>query len=318
MTTERHYNAHGYGWCMTNAVPSHSDLLETDIRGISTCSNTTKPMPLIQPLTIASYQRKSEGDDIDSQSLWLNRMMLNHGHDYDNAQHFIDRDVSATKYADIKKRPQGRQLLDLIEKGGISKLFVYRLDRLFRDSQFAMSFLKLLAKKNVELYSSDFAGNVASADGRFLYGMQMLLAERETGIMSERVIDKAKQMRQDLIPTYKTPPYGWDIVGLGNPKYNNGKGQVDINWHEQAVIEWAKAKGNEKGMSNKKVADILNARNISTKKNCQWSASSVNRLGKNKTQEDCYEMFEDRKPKKPIQYPFRPLQKMSPNHYSKY
>jgi len=275
-------------------------------------------MPVIQPLCFASYQRRSQGDDVDSQEYWNRQTMLNHGHDYDTAQHFIDGDVSASTYRDITNRPQGRELVALIKKGGVSKLFAYKVDRLFRDSEKAMGFLKLLDKHNVQLFTSDFVGNVASAEGRFQFGLLALLAEREAGVMSERVKDKAKQMRQALIPTYKCPPYGWDIVGFGNPRFNNGKGQVDINWHEQQVIEWALAKRNEKGMSNKKVADILNDRNLTTKKGKSWNASSVYRLGNNETQRDCYEMFEDRKPTKPIQYPFRPLQKMSPSHYSKY
>jgi len=250
------------------------------------------------------------------QADWLRRCMtLTFGLDYDNAQHFVDEDTSATKYGDIERRPQGSQLVNLIKKGGITKLFVYRLDRLFRDSAFAMQFLKMLGKYKVEVYSSDFTGNVASADGRFQYGIQMLLAERESGVLGERVKDKMTQNLHDLIPNYKIPPYGWDIIGKGDPRYNGGKGQIDINWHEQMVIKWAKANP----LSNQKIADKLNDRNISTKTGKKFSQSAVYRFGNNETQKELYDRFASQQyPSRPIQYPFRPLQNLDESHYSKY
>tara|TARA_Y100001938_G_C8028638_1_gene399397 strand:+ start:158 stop:1063 length:906 start_codon:yes stop_codon:yes gene_type:complete len=301
---------------MSDALLNACNLLENECQPIDRELGNTVPMPLLQPETIATYQRVSSDEQSTSmQADWLRRLMLTHDLDYENAQHFIDEDTSATKYGDIERRPQGAKLVNLIKKNGISKLFVYRLDRLFRDSAFAMMFLKLLSKYNVELYSSDFAGNVASADGRFQYGMQMLLAERESGVLGERVKDKMSQNLHDLIPNYKVPPYGWDIIGKGDPRYNGGKGQIDINWHEQMVIKWAK----EQNLSNAKIADKLNDRNITSKTGKKWSPSAVYRLGNNETQKELYDRFASQQyPSRPIQYPFRPLQNLDDSHYSKY
>ena len=214
---------------MSDALLSRTDLLETQCEPIDMVCNNVVAMPLIQTETIATYQRVSSDEQSTvMQAAWLRQTLTNQGLNYDLAQHFIDEDTSATKKKDIDQRPEGKKLLDMIQKGAISRLFVYRLDRLFRDTEYAAKFLKVLAKKKVQLFSNDFAGDLTSADGQFTYGLQMLLAARETAVLGERVQDTMDKNTEALIPNSKIPPYGWDFVGVGNPKFNHGKGMVDV------------------------------------------------------------------------------------------
>jgi DNA invertase Pin-like site-specific DNA recombinase len=298
----------GYAYVMSDALLSRTDLLETQCEPIDMVCNNVVAMPLIQTETIATYQRVSS--DVQStkmQEAWLRQTLTNKGLNYDLAQHFIDEDTSATKKKDIDTRPEGKKLLALIQKGAISRLFVYRLDRLFRDTEYASKFLKVLEKKKVQLFSNDFAGDLTSADGQFIYGLQMLMAARETAVLGERVQHTMDKNTEALIPNSKCPPYGWDFVGVGNPKFNHGKGMVDVNWDEQMVIEWAQAQT----ISAKKIADILNDRNLTTKKGKQFSHSTVRRFGDNKCQT---QIGRFKRPNRPIQYPFRKLQNKQPDY----
>jgi DNA invertase Pin-like site-specific DNA recombinase len=256
-------------------------------------------MTLVQSESIATYLRVSTDDqEIKTQQLFVERLMLTHGLLWEHTQHFEDEGVSAFKYSSLDDRDGGHELMELIRSGTINKLFVYRLDRLFRNSEAGMGFVKVLKQYNVELYSTDFHSCLSTAEGQFQYGLQMLLSEKESGVLSERTTGGMQRTMNELKPISKIPPYGWNYL-----ENDEGEKTVRPNWREQAVINWV----HEQTESNKKVADKLNARGVPAKQGGKWSAASLWRM-QNQPPKYQSQLARFEEPKRMIQYPFRALQ----------
>jgi len=295
---------------MSDATLKPSDLSEIEYELTNKQSHNEQLMPSVKAETYATYLRVSTDEqDVAMQQSFVERLLLTHGLKWEDAQHFKDEGVSATKYPTLesresKKGMQGAELMELIKSGTINKLYVYRLDRLFRDGEAGFQFAKILKQYEVDLYSTDFFMNITSAEGIFQYGMQMLLAQRESGVLGERTGGGMDENRKNRIPNSKCPPYGWDFVGVGDENVNDGKGMTVPNWHEQAVMSWAL----EQKESNKKIAEKLNDRNLFTKKGRKFGHTTIRGWKKNPSKEQAMIGDYTNPPKKPIQYPFRPLQ----------
>jgi DNA invertase Pin-like site-specific DNA recombinase len=285
---------------MSDAVLKPTDLLETDCEPINNLYDNTKPMMLFQSETIATYLRVSTDEqEIRTQQGAVERLLLTYGINYEDVQHFEDEGVSATKMTDLVSRPNARQLVEMVETGTINKIFIYRVDRIFRDNEAGAAFVKWCKKFGVELHSTDLSLPLTTAEGEFQFALQVALARREAAVLSERTQGGMQRTMEDLKPVSKIAPYGWDywVDDRTNEK------TARPNWHEQGVINWV----HEQTESNKKVADKLNARGVPAKQGGKWSAASLWRM---QNQPAKYQSQLDRfkQPKRMIQYPFRALQ----------
>ena len=300
-STERHYNAQGYRLGMSDAILSPCDLLETDCELTDSLCSNTDPMQLFQAETIATYLRVSTNEqEIRTQRGSVERLLLTYGINFEDVQHFEDEGISATKMTDLMSRPNARQLVEMVESGAINKIFIYRVDRIFRDNEAGAAFVKWCKKFGVELHSTDLSLPLTTAEGEFQFALQVALARREAAVLSERTTDGMERTMQDLKPVSKIAPYGWEYYF----NMQTGDERARPNWHEQALITWVHAQT----ISNVKIARKLNDRNIPAKKGGQWSAAMIWRM-QNVAPKYHSQLPRFKAPTKPIQYPFRPLQK---------
>jgi len=228
----------------------------------------------IESERVAVYLRVSTADqNIMSQSVCIDNLIRSHGFDPSNVLEFKDEGVSATKMGDLRDRPDGKELIEAIERGEVTHLFAFRVDRMFRDLESGAAFIKWVREKQPQLnvYTTDAPIPLTTADGEFMFGMQVLLARREAAVLSVRTTGGMTATREALKVTSHAV-YGWNICHTANDEKT-----MRPNWKEQAVLEWIEAQ-HKTGLSNPKIAKQLNAWGVPTKGGKQWRAAGVRRM----------------------------------------
>lgn len=251
---------------------------------------------------VAVYLRVSTDDqNVLSQSAFVDNLIRQHGFDPSNVLEFKDEGVSATKMGNLRDRPDGKELVEAIERGEVTHLFAFRVDRMFRDLEAGAAFIKWVREKQPQLnvFTTDAPMSLTTADGEFLFGMQVLLARREAAVLSVRVGGGMDATREALKPTSHAV-FGWDICHT-----SNGEKTLRPNWKQQAVLEWIEAQ-HKTGLSNPKIAKQLNAWGVQTATGKQWVASGVRRMivSPAKYQQELHQF---KRPKRMTSAPFRSL-----------
>lgn len=93
---------------------------------------------------------------------------------------------------DGKKKPALTKLLKDIEAGKVSRIIVYKLDRFGRNFNQLNELNEYFKKFNVPLNSVTQNFNFNTREGKFILRLLMILAEFESGIVSDRVVDGIK------------------------------------------------------------------------------------------------------------------------------
>ncbi len=135
---------------------------------------------------------------------------------YELGHIYTEEGVSAS--TPLKKRPQGQQLLDIVEEGDI--IVTLKLDRLFRDIGDAVATLKALKKKGVILYIKALGGDVTS-DGvsSLVFNLLSSVAEFERDQIAERVRTIKREQAAEGRYLGGTIPFGYQIAERAGKEY---------------------------------------------------------------------------------------------------
>lgn len=176
----------------------------------------------------------------------------------------LDRVYKDDESAKDLDRPMIQEVLARIERGEISHLYVYKLDRLTRRLRDLDDLMTLFTKKNVALVSVTESIDTSSAMGRMMVNLIGLLAQWERETIGERTVMAldAKRMRGERIGGHR--PYGWKF---------SGKKLVPIP-AEQTVLERI-ASYRAIGMGYTMIASTLNTDGVRPARGGKWYASSV-------------------------------------------
>jgi len=256
-------------------------------------------MPSVQSEGIATLRRVSTDEqDIRMQRVFIERLLLTEGLTWDDAQHFADEGISATKMTDLQSRPEASKLVKLAEAGAITKIFIYRVDRIFRDNEAGGAFVKWAVKHGIEIISTDLALPLSSAEGEFQFSLMVALARRESAVLSERTCGGMETTREDLKPTSHAI-YGWNICHT-----KDGEKTMRPNWGEQSVLQWINT--NADVISNAAMARQLNDWGVPTKTGRKWAPTGVRRAHKTPVKYHL-ELHRFTAPKRMASPPFRSL-----------
>jgi len=301
---------------MADAAPRPHEPLTTDIDdmaskaqyevGVRISSNVMQPKThtgtIAQLNRVATYLRVSTDEqNVLAQSGFVDALISQHGFDPANVVEFKDDGISATKMGNLSDRPDGKELIEAIERGEITHLFAFRVDRLFRDLEAGAAFIKWIREKHphVGVFTTDAPMSLTTADGEFLFGMQVLLARREAAVLSVRTGGGMDATREALKVTSHAV-FGWDILHK-----SNGEKTLRPNWKQQAVIDWVHAQ-HKTGQSNPKIAKQLNAWGVQTATGKKWDAAGVRRMIV-KPAKYQQELHQFNRPKRIASAPFRSL-----------
>ena len=222
-----------------------------------------------EPVKVAIYTRVStedqakEGFSLDAQLDKLESYCK--ARDWIIADKYIDDGYSGR---DIK-RPAYSRMMEKIDKWDI--LLVIKMDRIHRNSKNFMLMMENLKKDGKEFVSMTESLDTSTAMGRFVMDIIQRIAQLESEQIGERVYIGMEQKARTVGGVLGfNIPYGYDYID----------GKLIVNPVEAKNVKYIFEMYLE-GLSMKKIAEVLNSRNISTKLNKTWGPQTVSLILKN-------------------------------------
>ena len=167
------------------------------------------------------------------------------------------------------RRPAYARLMEEMDKW--DAILVIKMDRIHRNSKNFMLMMEQLKKFGKEFVSMTESLDTSTAMGRFVMDIIQRIAQLESEQIGERVyIGMEQKAKTNGGVLGFNIPYGYD--------YKDGKLQINES-ESKNVKEIFKMYRNE--LSMKKIAEILNQKNIPTKLNKTWGSQTVSLVLKN-------------------------------------
>jgi DNA invertase Pin-like site-specific DNA recombinase len=175
----------------------------------------------------------------------------------------------AGKSAKDLRRPGVQKVLAMAKRKEVDAVIIVKLDRMFRSTVDALNTAKDFDRRGVALHSISESLDTQSAMGKFFFTLTAALAEMERGLVGERTRAALTRKREKGEKTGGDVPYGFDLVG----------GKLTQNQEEQQTKARI-SRLRKSGLSFQKVANVLNADGIPTKRGGMWTSMQVSRAAK--------------------------------------
>lgn len=201
--------------------------------------------------------------------------------------HLVDviADTGISAGVALHKRPGGKQLLERLRAGEADAVIVYRLDRLFRNAQHGLNFIRdELDLRGVALQSITEKIDTTTPTGRLMLTMMLGVAEYERDVVRERTRATSENLRQRG-RVYGTTPFGCVAVG-GN--WDDTQGRVigqqlfrcPSTWaHRELIVELRGPHDGKAQLSYNAIAEQLDLRGIRAPEGGKrWQKTSISRV----------------------------------------
>ena len=207
----------------------------------------------------------------------------------ENARVYSDKGYSG-KNTD---RPRFQEMMDDIKDGKISKIIVYKLDRISRSLLDFVTMEQDFIKHSVAFVSVNEKFDTSSESGEFMMRLLMMFAEMERKQIQKRIKDNyyARGERSLYLGGYA--PFGYEKISTKVDGKKTCMFQINA---AEAQIYKSMAANFLAGKSLNAIASSLNRDGVPTRKGAQWSGGSVSRMLKNpvyvKANADVYSYLE--------------------------
>lgn len=170
------------------------------------------------------------------------------------------------------QRPGFQNLLQAIQADRLSRVIVYKLDRISRSLSDFLGMMQLFQAHHVTLLSCCEAFDTTTELGNMMLKLLMMFAEMEQKTIAARVRDNyyARGETQQYLGGYA--PYGFQKEGSGAHAY------FKPHLTESAIVRWMYQMYGLLGKSVEELVQTLNQDGICTKTGHCWSQSSVARI----------------------------------------
>ena len=213
---------------------------------------------IIGYVRVSSIMQLEEGNSIEMQRDYIKEYCKRNNMDL--VEIYEDKGISGLK----GNREGLNNLFTSIENKECEGVVVYSLSRLGRKLKNVVDWIDLLNKKNIEFYSIKENFNINEIYGKLMLNIMGSLNEFEVNIMSERIKDVKRNLKN------KNEVYCGDILyGM----YRRGNKLIKHN-SEIEVLKLIK-KYRSNGISYFKISDKLNSDGIKSKNKGKWYGSSV-------------------------------------------
>lgn len=185
---------------------------------------------------------------------------------------FIDEGISAK--VPINERKGGKLFLEQLEQKNVVGIIFTKLDRPFRSTGEALTYIDEWTKKGLSLYIINFMGG-RSLDTRdpvtkAMLGMVSVFAQFERELIAQRITDSLNRRKQTG-KVYCRSVYG----------YKNVDGKLVEDIVEQQVITLMQVMKDE-GKTLRQIAEYLNIQHYPLPRNAKtWHHSTVDKILKN-------------------------------------
>lgn len=169
------------------------------------------------------------------------------------------------------------EIEDDIERGLISSVIVYKLDRLTRNIKDLGYLMELFEKRNVKFVSLTENIDTTTASGKLIVNMLGSVAQWEREIIAERT-KSALAVKRDRHELIGSVPYGYKKFGTNRI---NSKGKVIMGLepipNEQKTIKKI-LRLHKDGETTVQISNYLNQMKVLSKKGGKWYPSSVGNM----------------------------------------
>lgn len=172
-------------------------------------------------------------------------------------------------------RPQFQQLLKDIKSGEISKLIVYKLDRISRSLNDFSNLMEVFRKYGVEFASTVETFDTSTAIGRAMLGIIMVFAELERENILLRVKDNYYARGEKGLYLGGVPVYGFDKLPT---RLDGIKTSVLVPNSDIATVEYIFSAYRESGCSLGDIVRTLNQQGVPSPAGALWDSSKLSRL----------------------------------------
>ena len=159
-----------------------------------------------------------------------------------------------------------QKAIKMLKERKAEGMVIAKLDRLTRNVADLGTLVSTVFDK-AELYSVSEQINTKNAAGRLVLNVLVSVAQWERETICERTKDALQAKKARGEKTGGNVPFGFNVI--------NGK--LVKNEEEQAIISEIKSLKN-KGLSLRKIAEVLNAKGITTKNGKTWTATQIQRI----------------------------------------
>ena len=219
-------------------------------------------------MNIAAYCRVSTDKEDQLNSLEVQKKFFTeytekNGHNL--VRLYADEGISGTK---TKNRKQFLQLMKDAEHGMFDMVVVKDISRFARNTVDLLQNIRKL--KSLNINTIFITANMESmGDSEFVLTIFGALAQEESANMSKRVkFGKKENAKRGRVPNIV---YGYDKT-IGD--YFN----LSINAEEAKVVRQIFDWYTKDGYGAAKISNMLNARGLKTKRNCNWSQNAICRI----------------------------------------
>ena len=216
---------------------------------------------------VSTDKQAEKGVSLEAQAEKIRAMAVVHGAE------LIDVVVDAGESAKSIDRPGMQRLLQLVDTGKVQTVIIAKLDRLTRSVKDLAELLERFQHKGVSLVSVAESLDTGSAAGRLVLNIMTAVSQWEREAIGERTAT-ALQHKKAHHMVYSRTPYGFEREGAS----------LVPSTTEQAVVSRMRLY-RANGMTFRKIAEMLNAESIPTKRRGQWFAQTVKDVLENRLHE---------------------------------
>lgn len=173
------------------------------------------------------------------------------------------------------KRPALEEMIHDIRNGIISKVIIYRFDRISRSLIDFIRIQELFDTHNITLISCSEQFDTSTEMGRMMLKILIMFAEMERNAIVARISDNYAVRAEKMLYLGGKAPFGYEIVKSENLKYFVEKTS------ESDIIRQIFNLYINDDSSCEKIANQLNISGKLTKNGCLWHGSAILKILKN-------------------------------------
>lgn len=194
------------------------------------------------------------------------------------------------------KRPHFQELLQDVKDGIVSKVIIYKLDRMSRSLLDFANLIEFFKKYNVSFQSTQEHFDTSTPMGNAMLSITMVFAQLERETIQQRIKDNYYARGKKGFFLGGTVPFGFDKIST----LVEGKkaSTFEENTSCSKVVKLIFEMYSDKGMSLNSIARTLNLGNILSPNQSIWDSSKINRLLRNpiyvESDSDIYSYYKER------------------------
>jgi len=221
---------------------------------------------VVKKLRVAAYCRVSTENEDQKESLEAQRehyeSWIRMHDDWECAGVFYDFGISGTK-ADVREGLQA--LLYACRTGSVDYVLTKSISRFSRNTSDCLSLVRELLSYNIPIYFEKENIDTGSMESELILSVLSSMAQSESESISKNVKWTVKKRMEEGTFVFGYLPYGYTKDAAGNMVIDPVESEIVRLIFDLAL----------NGMGTYKIAQLLDRRNVPTRKGGKWSGSTV-------------------------------------------